>query len=347
MQQRADPDFYLSLFLFTADLNLADGAARRRLVQRLQAIAALGYGGVELPIAATDLVDPQQELAWHRQLRDELEASGCGALAVSTNVAATARFDPTAADAAVRAGALAYLRSRVEITAALGGTLMMGPLVFPYGTWPRQHLDGPPLWSDDLQAHLPAALERATPVLRQAADHAADLGVRLAIEPITHWEMPAFNTLAQLMPWLAQVNHPQLGVVIDSAHELLDGAGPQEFASQVAALAAAGRLHYLQLSAPDRGRLDRCWLPWQPFLEAVLPHYDGPLAIEIFNALPEFQPLFHLTRPLYPLEPASAGAVPDALEVARLALQVSRREVQTALGRTGQLWQDGPAANEG
>jgi len=343
---RSEPPYYLSFFLFTTDPQPGDPQACERLLGQIEALVAQGYGGFELPIPPPPPgVDPEDQVEAYRQLRSAVDDRGLAAVAFTTNVAATARFDPTHPDPAVRQAALAYLSSRVAITAALRGTVMMGPIVFPYGQ--RPGCGGETLWSDGLQAGLAEGYARAAGVLAELARRAAAVDVRLAIEPITHWETAAPNTLEQLLAFLDLVPDPQLGVVIDSAHEVLDGAGPEVFAQQVAALAATQRLHYVQLSAPDRGRLDRCWLPWAPFLEAVLPHYDGPLAIEIFNALPEFQPLFHLTRPLYPLEPASAGAVPDALEVARLALQVSRREVQTALGRTGQLWQDGPAANEG
>jgi sugar phosphate isomerase/epimerase len=156
--------------------------------------------------------------------------------------------------------------------------------------------------------------------------------VRLAIEPISHWETAAPNTLAELQAFLELVPNPQLGVVIDSAHETLDGAGPECFAAQVAALAAAGRLHYVQLSPPDRGRLDRSWLPWTPFLERVLPHYNGPLAIEMFNALPVFQPLLRLSRRKYWIAGVDVPSdAPSAMDVAAASLAASRQAVAAVL----------------
>lgn len=336
MTPHPTPEFYLSLFLFCDDLQPQDQAARQQTVWRVQQLQAMGYRGVEMPIAPTGLQDPRQELEHYRLLRQELDAAGCAEVAITTNVAVTARFDPTAESAEQRRQALAYLRSRLDITAALRGTVMMGPLVFPYAQRPRGE-DGALLWSDDLQASWPRACDRARPVLEALAQQASELQVKLAIEPISHWEMPAFNTLEQVMAFVETIANPQLGVVIDSAHEVLDGAGPERFAQQVARLATAGRLHYLQLSAPDRGRLDQCWLPWQPFLQAVLPHYQGPWAIEIFNALPVFQPLLRLSRRLYPFKTHNGAAQetqagsPTALEVARLALEVAQREILDAL----------------
>jgi hypothetical protein len=158
---------------------------------------------------------------------------------LTTNVAATQAFDPTSEDGAVREAALSYLKSRVDITAALRGKVMMGPIVFPYGQRPAGP-DGEPLWSDALQAFLPSGYRRAATVLAELADHAASLDVLLAIEPITHWETAAPNTLEQLQAFLDLVPNPQLGVVIDSAHEVLDGAGigsrPRPARPQLAAL---------------------------------------------------------------------------------------------------------------
>jgi D-psicose/D-tagatose/L-ribulose 3-epimerase len=331
MSTPSEPPYYLSFFLFTTDPQPTDPAARTRLLAQVKELVAMGYAGFELPIPPSDMGDPQGEVEAYRQLRQDLDAEGFGAVALTTNVAATPAYDPTSEDPTVRQASLAYLKSRVEITAALRGTLMMGPIVFPYGQRPHGP-GGEELWSDALQAVLPAGYQRAAGVLAELADHAVDLGVRLAIEPISHWETAAPNTLEQLQAFLTLVPNPQLGVVIDSAHETLDGAGPEQFATQVAELAAAGRLHYVQLSAPDRGRLDRSWLPFEPFLARILPHYTGPLAIEMFNALPAFQPLLRLSRRKYwiPGLDAPSGA-PSAMEVATASLAACRSAVSGAL----------------
>lgn len=324
MSHSPQPRFYLSFFLFTTDPQPSDPVCRERLLAQVEELVTMGYSGFELPIPPSDLAGAADELEAYRVLRSLLDQRGFADVELTTNVAVTASFDPTSEDASVRAAALDYLKSRVDITAALRGKVMMGPIVFPYGQRPVG-ADGQVLWSDALQAWLPGGYHRAAPVLNELADHAASVDVRLAIEPITHWETAAPNTLEQLMAFLDLVPNPQLGVVIDSAHEVLDGAGPERFADQVASLAAAGRLHYVQVSAPDRGRLDRSWLPWGPFLERVLPHYQGPLAIEMFNALPVFQPLLRLSRPKYwiaGVDEASDAA--SAMEAAAASLAAAR-----------------------
>jgi sugar phosphate isomerase/epimerase len=333
MSDRPHPAFYLSFFLFTTDPQPGVPAAREQLLVQVEELVEMGYSGFELPIPPSDMAEPQAEVEAYRQLRQELDERGFSSVALTTNVAATAAFDPTSEDPAVRLAALGYLKSRVEITAALRGNVMMGPIVYPYGLRPKDQR-GEELWSDALQDFLAAGYERAAPVLAELAEHAVQLGVHLAIEPITHWETAAPNTLEQLQAFLELVPNPQLGVVIDSAHEILDGAGPERFAEQVAALAASGRLHYVQLSAPDRGRLDCSWLPWSHFLARVLPHYEGPLAIEMFNALPVFQPLLRLSRRKYWIAGVDVpSSAPSAMEVADASLQATREAVSAALAR--------------
>ena len=51
-------------------------------------------------------------------------------------MAATTEYDPAAPGQGNRGQALAYLKSRVDITAALGGNIMAGPIVFPYNVFP-------------------------------------------------------------------------------------------------------------------------------------------------------------------------------------------------------------------
>nr|WP_204102457.1 hypothetical protein [Spirulina major] len=44
------------------------------------------------------------------------------------------------------------------------------------------------------------------------------------------------------------------------------------------------------------GALHTSWLSWQSFLEPILQVYQGPIAVEIFNAIPAFANSLRLTR---------------------------------------------------
>ena len=85
----------------------------------------MGYAGFDLPIAPTP--DPAADLEHYVAFRQALDEAGLPPFGVTTNVAVTAAFDPTSPDPVVCEAALAYLESRVDITAALGGKVMAGP----------------------------------------------------------------------------------------------------------------------------------------------------------------------------------------------------------------------------
>jgi sugar phosphate isomerase/epimerase len=204
---------------------------------------------------------------------------------------------------------------------------MMGPLVIPYGGFPVD-AQGNRIWSDSLQAHLEARYVHAQPILNQLGEYAVGKNVKLAIEPITHWETPAPNTLAQLLKFLEGVPCPQVGVVLDSAHETLDGAGPELFAQQVQQLAAANRLHYVQASPPDRGALHTSWIPWVPLFTPILQVYNGPIAVEIFNAIPPFRDSLRLSRRKFWIPGLDTpNEYPSAYDIAAAALNVTQTEL--------------------
>ena len=326
------PDIYLSFFMFTTDMKPDDAAYRDLVVEHIKQLTAFGYSGFEFPIAPTYGQDYTQDIQNYRDLRNYLDSQGLESVKIATNVGATRTFDPSSPYPQQRSEALRYLKSRVDITAALGGEIMMGPIVIPYGVFPTTDFNDP-IWSDRLQELLKVRYQTAQPILNQLGIYAADKNVKLAIEPITHWETPGPNKLSQLIDFLAGVESKQVGVVIDSAHETLDGDGPEIFKTQVAELAKQERLHYIQVSPPDRGAVHTSWIPWQAFLEPILEVYSGPVAVEIFNAIPAFLSSLRLSRRKFwiPGEDET-NSYPSAYQIADAAIQATQRELKQILG---------------
>ena len=134
------------------------------------------------------------------------------------------------------------------------------------------------------------------------------------------------------MEFLDGVDTNQVGVCIDSAHVMLAGGSPASFAASVRAAAEAGRIHYVHVSAPDRGAVHESWVPWQQFLGPLLPVYDGPLLLETFNAITPFLKPLQLTRAKFwvPGEDEPVAGVPDAYTIAREAISALRGELAAA-----------------
>ncbi|MEM8673033.1 MAG: sugar phosphate isomerase/epimerase family protein [Cyanobacteria bacterium P01_G01_bin.67] len=326
--QSSLPDIYLSFFMFTTDMKPDDLKYRQLVLNHIKQLTSYGYSGFEFPIAPTFSQDYSQDIQKYRDLRNYLDDQGLDSIKIATNVGATRTFDPSSPFPQQQKEALKYLQSRVDITAALRGEIMMGPIIIPYGVFPTTDFNEP-LWSDRLQDQLAIRYQRAQPILDQLGKYAAEQKVKLAIEPITHWETPGPNKLAQLIEFLQGVESKQVGVVIDSAHETLDGDGPEIFKAQVKELAQQERLHYVQVSPPDRGALHTSWLPWQAFLKPILEVYRGPIAVEIFNAIPLFASSLRLSRRKFWIPGEDeANTYPSAYDTAEAAIQATNKELK-------------------
>jgi D-psicose/D-tagatose/L-ribulose 3-epimerase len=315
-------DVYLSFFMFTTDLQPGNPDYTKVIVQHMSELRKLGYSGFDMPIIPNETLFHLHEVDAYTDLKRALDRAGLDDVGFTTNVAATRTFDPSSPFRQQREAALSYLKSRVDITAALGGTIMAGPIVFPYNVYPVTDL-GAPLWSDALQAWAEPRYRHAQPVLNELGEYAAERNIALAIEPVDHWETPGPNMVGDVLAFLAGVPSRQVGSVIDSAHVVLGSSGPEAFRQDVMALAEADRLNYVQVSAPDRGAVRDSWIPWEMFLGTILPVYSGPLLIEVFNAIPAFLESLHLTRRKFwiPGEDEPVAGWPDAYTVAGEAIE--------------------------
>jgi sugar phosphate isomerase/epimerase len=320
--------------MFTADLRPDDHAYTQEIIGHMRALRDMGYVGFDLPIAPTDATDRRREAQSYSRLRDELDRAGLDGVKVTTNVAATRTYDPSSMYAGQRDLALAYLRSRVDITKALRGDIMAGPIVFPYGVFPTTDANQP-IWSDELQEWEVPRYRNALSIIERVGEHAADRGVKVAIEPVDHWETPSPNMVREVTRFLDHVVSPEVGVCIDSAHVVLGSDGPEEVTREVQRVSRAKRLHYVHISAPDRGAVNDSWIPWKPFLGPILDGgYDGPFLVEVFNAIPVFLNSLRLTRRkfLIPGEDTEVQGRPDAYDIARGAISQTRRQIAEVAG---------------
>jgi sugar phosphate isomerase/epimerase len=324
----AEQPLYFSFFMFTVDLRPSDEAYREQVIRHLRELTAIGYEGFDLPVAPTDTTDHAAELDAYIGFKQALDEAGVGAVGVTTNVAATERFDPTSEDPERRREALDYLKSRVDITAALGGEIMAGPVVFPYNVFPVSASSGA-MWSDELHAWMQPGYERARPVLGELADYAAEQGVKVAIEAVDRWEQPGPNSPREVLDFLDGVESRQIGLCVDTAHVVLGDDGPAAVAADLRRAVEDRRLHYVHLSPPARGEFRDSWIPWERFLEPILDAYEGPFLVETFNALPVFLAPLHLKRSKYwiPGEDPERPGVPDAYTVARQSIETVREEL--------------------
>lgn len=330
MDTTSKRDIFFSFFMFTADLRPRDPRYTRILVDHLKALTDLGYDGFDVHIAAQPAtVDHRLEVDSYVGLRKAFDAAGLTDAKFTTNVGTTRTFDPTSPYEEQRRQALSYLESRVDITRALGGdSIMSGPFLYPYGVFPVTD-SNEPIWSDALQDWMKSRYHAARSVFEELAAYAAAREVKLAIEPVKSWETPPPNMVSEALDFLDDLEHSQAGVTIDTAQVVLESQGPSIFRDNVARAARQDRLHYVHISAPDRGAVHDSWIPWDIVLNETEPVYRGPYLVEVFNAIPPFDSSMRMARRRF-WRPGEDDPVPNrdsAYDVASAALAELRKQI--------------------
>jgi len=317
--------------MFTADLQPDNPAYTKVVIGHIKYLKDHGYTGFDLPIAPT-AQDHRIEVQNYQKLRDAFDAAGLTDVHFTTNVGATRTFDPSSMYTQQRDIALAYLKSRVDITKALRGDVMAGPIITPYGIFPTSD-SNQPIWSDALQDWAKVRYHNALPVFKQLGGYAASQGVKLAIEPVDHWETAPPNLVREVVDFTEQVANESVGVCIDSAHVVLGSDGPPAFTDEVKRVLAKRVLHYVHISAPDRGAVHESWIPWKTFLTPICAGaYKGPFLVEVFNAIPVFLNSLRLARRKFwiPGEDAPEPGRPSAYTIAEKALAAVHAELGAA-----------------
>jgi D-psicose/D-tagatose/L-ribulose 3-epimerase len=250
--------FGASTVLWTAQ---PDPARLPALVRRA---AAAGADWIELPLYGDSLVLDADDTA--ALLRGHsLGLSVCTALGLHEDIAS--------ADAAVRATGEASLNVCVAQAARMGARLIVGSFR-----------------CDDL-ATRPAdesgrqrALDHQSAVLRRVAARAADAGLMLAIEPINRYESCHVNTIEQALALTRRVDHPALGVMMDTFHAHLE-----EVSIAAAVRAAGAKLLHVHANESHRGIPGQGAIDWQAVRDALRGiGFDGALVIETFDVhMPE------------------------------------------------------------
>ena len=329
MSPAAKREIYFSFFMFTADMHPDEDLYTRIWIDHLKALTDMGYDGFDLHIAPHPAgVDHKGEVESYVRLKKAFDAAGLKDAKFTTNVGTTQTFDPTSPYEDQRRQALSYLKSRVDITWALGGaSIMSGPFLYPYGVFPLTDL-GDEIWSDALQDWVKPRYLAARSIFQELTEYASKKGVKLAIEPVKSWETPPPNMVSEALDFIDGMGASQCGITIDTAQVVMESQGPAIFRQNVARAVQHNRLYYVHVSAPDRGALHDSWVPWDIVLREIEPVFDGPYLVEIFNAIPPFDKSMRMARRRFWRHGQDReGHRDSAYEVARAGLQVLRDQI--------------------
>jgi D-psicose/D-tagatose/L-ribulose 3-epimerase len=240
----------------------------------LAKIKKTGFDGVEIPLF-------QGDHAHYQRIGQELRNLGLGATAVCCCGPDT---NPISPDVGVRKKASEHLKWAIEMTAALGGTVLAGPYHSAIGVFSGA---GP------TQAERQCAVE----VLRGAAEEAKKNKVLLTIEYLNRFECYFLTTAAEARSLVLEVAHPSFRMMYDTFH-----ANIEEKDIAKAILSAGEVIGHVHISENDRGTPGTGHVQWAETFKALKQiRYDGWMTIESFGrALPDLAAATKVWRDLFP-----------------------------------------------
>jgi D-psicose/D-tagatose/L-ribulose 3-epimerase len=240
----------INAFLWTAGYTPADEALLPR-------IREAGFDGIEIPI-----FDPEQfdSAGLRRGFKAHgLQATACSVLTRETNIIAD--------DPAVRERGRAHLAACIRRLSEAGIPLFAGPLYAPLGYLPGRRRTGEE-WGRAVECY-----RALGPVLEET-------GVTLAVEPLNRFETYFLNTAEDAVRFCREVDHPNVGLLIDTFH-----ANIEEKNVGNAYRIAAPYLKHVHTCENDRGTPGSGHIEWPQVFEALRETgYDGWLTIESFGA---------------------------------------------------------------
>lgn len=224
---------------------------------------SLGFDFVELLVPEPGEID----LATARRALDD--AGLAVVLAARVNLQRNlASDDPAAHHAGVD-----YLCYAADCADALGAKIVGGPLT---GN-PLVFAGRPPAPVDETERL--ARKERCVSGLKKAGDHAAGAGIKLAVEPLNRFESDVLCTTKQAIELLDAVDHPAVGLMLDTFHMHMEEASIPE----AIRLAGARTVHF-QANENHRGFLGTGSTDWVEVCRALHDAgYRGPISLEPFR----------------------------------------------------------------
>jgi len=178
--------------------------------------------------------------------------------------------NPISADSGVRKTSVAHLMKCLDVAAAMGATLIGGPVYAPIGYFSgRRRSTEEWNWAIDGFHQLSSTLDTNK--------------LDLSIEPVNRSETYFLTTAHDATALCDAIDHPRIGVTIDTFH-----ANIEEKSLSQAIRATGHRLKHLHVSENDRGLLGSGHVDFKAVIDALRKiEYSGCLMIEGFGYSPK------------------------------------------------------------
>jgi D-psicose/D-tagatose/L-ribulose 3-epimerase len=241
----------------------------------IEELARTGYGAIEIPV----FEGKPEHYAGLGRLLDDLGLQRTG-----ITVIPSPDMNPIGDTPEQRAKARDYLEWALDCTAALGGSLLAGPLHSSLGVFSGAAASG-------------TERQRCVEFHRYVGDLAKQRNVKVAIEALNRFECYILNTMADLAVHLDSVGHPNVVGMFDTFHANIEERDPIGAIGQI-----AGHLGHVHISENDRGTPGHGHVDFRRTFAALREaNYDGHVTIEAFGrAMPALAAATRVWRDLSP-----------------------------------------------
>lgn len=255
----------MNLLLWSGELN-------EGLIPILEKLKAMGYDGVEIPLFNLDL----DYGAWGKRL------DGIGLRRTGVTVR-NVEDNPISSDPSVRRRGIEMNKKMLDCCAAAGVETVVGPFHSALG-----HFSGAGPTRDEWNWGIDS--------MRQAAEHAGQVGVMLGVEPLNRFECYFLNAQADAAEFCRQVNHSHCRMMYDTFHSNIEEKNVRQ-----ALLDVRDMLCHIHISENDRSTPGAGNVRWKENFDAIAEiGYDGWLVIEAFGlALPELAAATRIWRRMF------------------------------------------------
>ncbi len=261
--------FGMNLLLWTDQLH--DG-----IMPVLRQLKDVGYDGVEVPMFS---YDEALYLTWGQRL------DGLG-LERTVVTIRTEGDNPISPDPRVRAAGIDATRRALDCCKVLGAKSLCGPFHSALGLFSGSG-PTPDEWKWGVES------------MRAVAEHAATVGVTLAVEYLNRFETYFLTCAADTVRFISAVNHPNCRMMYDTFHANIEEKNVREAIST-----AAPHTAHVHISENDRSTPGRGGVRWQETFDAFREtRYDGWMVVEAFGlALPAIAAATKIWRRMYESE---------------------------------------------
>ncbi|APW39417.1 D-tagatose 3-epimerase [Rhodoferax koreense] len=166
-----------------------------------------------------------------------------------------------------------YLRYCAETAQALGASVVGGPL---YGNPLVFAGRAPHVVSESLRQ---SRVDWTVEGLKIGAEAAARCGIKFGVEPLNRFETDVLNTTRQGVALMEMVQHPSVGLVLDTFHMNMED-------DDICTALREGAAHMIHFQANEnhRGYLGTGHIDWNPVVRTLAEiGYTGTISLEPFR----------------------------------------------------------------